>query len=211
MAQLREVEILRSLNPNSFRNSARCSYRPQLDTDDNSPTVMMEVDTTTDNNSNKSNNNEEEEEEVDPEDNGIINLIDFYSTPKTYTLVMELAQGGDVFDRLVKRLSYTESCARCFAKNLLRTISFLHARGIAHRDIKPENLLLMDVNDDIHGVRLADFGFARRFTSSSAATANGGDDDGIGIDDDIYDDKYATSKNQMCINCRWRGTYCMET
>jgi serine/threonine protein kinase len=207
MAQLREVEILRSLNPNSFRNSARCSYRPQLDTDDNSPTVMMEVDTTADNNTNSNNNNEEE---VYPEDNGIINLIDFYSTPKTYTLVMELAQGGDVFDRLVKRLSYTESCARCFAKNLLRTISFLHARGIAHRDIKPENLLLMDVNDDIHGVRLADFGFARRFTSSSAATTNGGD--GIGIDDDIiYDDKYSTSKNQTCINCRWRGTYCMET
>jgi hypothetical protein len=48
---------------------------------------MMEVDTTADNNNNNSNsnNNEEEEEEVDPEDNGIINLIDFYSTPKTYS------------------------------------------------------------------------------------------------------------------------------
>jgi serine/threonine protein kinase len=194
MAQLREVEILRSLNPNSFRNSARCSYRPQLDTDDNSPTVMMEVDTTADNNTNS--NNEEEEEEVDPEDNGIINLIDFYSTPKTYTLVMELARGGDVFDRLVKRSSYTESCARSFARILLRTVSFLHERGIEHRDIKPENLLLMDVNDDIHGVRLADFGFARRFNYSSATTTNGGD--GICIDDDIYDDKYATSMSTKC-------------
>ena len=157
---------------------------------------MMEVDTTADNNNNNGNNNneEEEEEEDDPEDNGIINLIDFYVTPETYTLVMELARGGDVFDRLAQRTSYTESCARSFARTLFRTIQFLHDRGIAHRDIKPENLLLMDVDDDAHGVRLADFGFARRFSNDSGD----GDGDGDIQKYDAYDDKYATSMSTKC-------------
>ena len=95
-------------------------------------------------------------------DNGIINIIDFYPSPEKYHIVMELARGGDVFDRLAKRKVYTEKHARDLAKRMLESIQFLHERGIAHRDIKPENLLLMDEHSDTQ-LKLADFGFARKF------------------------------------------------
>mmetsp|Transcript_3121 Transcript_3121/g.4693 ORF Transcript_3121/g.4693 Transcript_3121/m.4693 type:complete len:717 (+) Transcript_3121:227-2377(+) len=124
-AQLLEVAILRSLNPNSF------------------------------------NQNGQDESYV--HDNGIINLVDFYPSPKTYHIVMELARGGDVFDRLAKRKVYTEKNARDLAFRMLESIKFLHERGIAHRDIKPENLLLMHEESDT-SLKLADFGFARRFS-----------------------------------------------
>jgi len=101
-------------------------------------------------------------EEEDQEDNGIINCIDFYPSPNTYRIVMELAKGGDVFDRLAKRKVYTEKHARDLARRMLESIQFLHSKGIAHRDIKPENLLLMDECSDTK-LKLADFGFARRF------------------------------------------------
>lgn len=103
----------------------------------------------------KDDNNEQE-------DNGIINITDFYSSPETYHIIMELARGGDVFDRLAKRKQYTERHARDLARRMLQSIQFLHERGIAHRDIKPENLLLMDERSDTK-LKLADFGFARRF------------------------------------------------
>eukprot|EP00571_Detonula_confervacea_P007545 CAMPEP_0172318108 /NCGR_PEP_ID=MMETSP1058-20130122/33867_1 /TAXON_ID=83371 /ORGANISM="Detonula confervacea, Strain CCMP 353" /LENGTH=732 /DNA_ID=CAMNT_0013032843 /DNA_START=242 /DNA_END=2440 /DNA_ORIENTATION=+ len=127
-AQLQEVEILRSLNPNSFG-------KPKF-----------------------GNQNHDQMQE----DNGIINCIDFYPSPETYHIVMELARGGDVFDRLAKRKVYTEKHARDLARRMLESIQFLHEKGIAHRDIKPENLLLMDEDSDTQ-LKLADFGFARRF------------------------------------------------
>ena len=128
-SQLREVGILRSLNPHSFGQPKGSPGR-------------------------------DDKQEV--EDNGIINIIDFYRSPAQYHIVMELARGGDVFDRLAKRKRYTEKCARDLARRMLESIRFLHARGIAHRDIKPENLLLMDEVDDTK-LKLADFGFARQF------------------------------------------------
>eukprot|EP00581_Thalassiosira_minuscula_P012917 CAMPEP_0183719730 /NCGR_PEP_ID=MMETSP0737-20130205/12546_1 /TAXON_ID=385413 /ORGANISM="Thalassiosira miniscula, Strain CCMP1093" /LENGTH=712 /DNA_ID=CAMNT_0025949467 /DNA_START=136 /DNA_END=2274 /DNA_ORIENTATION=+ len=127
IAQLQEVDILRSLNPTSFKTP-------------------------------KCNKNHDEKQE----DNGIINITDFYVSPEKYHIVMELARGGDVFDRLAKRKVYTEKHARDLARTMLESIQFLHERGIAHRDIKPENLLLMDEHNDVQ-LKLADFGFARRF------------------------------------------------
>lgn len=102
------------------------------------------------------------DENSEQRDNGIINITDFYSSPETYHIIMELARGGDVFDRLAKRKQYTEKHARDLARRMLESIQFLHERGIAHRDIKPENLLLMDERSDTK-LKLADFGFARRF------------------------------------------------
>mmetsp|Transcript_28789 Transcript_28789/g.45341 ORF Transcript_28789/g.45341 Transcript_28789/m.45341 type:complete len:712 (+) Transcript_28789:186-2321(+) len=131
-AQLLEVAILRSLNPNSF------------------------------------NQNGQDESYV--HDNGIINIVDFYPSPKTYHIVMELARGGDVFDRLAKRKVYTEKNARDLAFRMLQSINFLHERGIAHRDIKPENLLLMHEESDT-SLKLADFGFARRFSLDDPDTS----------------------------------------
>eukprot|EP00804_Cyclotella_cryptica_P020574 CCRYP_003415-RA/>CCRYP_003415-RA protein AED:0.07 eAED:0.07 QI:146/0.85/0.75/1/1/0.87/8/1457/521 len=96
-------------------------------------------------------------------DIGIISLIDFFKSPLSYHIVMELAEGGDVFERLAKRKVYTEKDARDLARRMLQSIQFMHERGIAHRDIKPENLLIMSEYDDTD-MKLADFGFARRFS-----------------------------------------------
>ncbi|EJK74608.1 hypothetical protein THAOC_03705 [Thalassiosira oceanica] len=134
-SQIREVEILRSLNPLSFTKST------QTESSDRQAAAVQ-----------------------DP-NNGIINLVDFYSSPNQYHIVMELARGGDVFDRLAKRKVYTEANARDLCRSMLESVQFLHERGIAHRDIKPENLLLMDEDSDTQ-LKLADFGFARRFSQT---------------------------------------------
>jgi calcium/calmodulin-dependent protein kinase (CaM kinase) II/calcium/calmodulin-dependent protein kinase I len=93
--------------------------------------------------------------------NNIVALNDFYEEKDYFYLVMELLDGGDVFDRIVEKNHYTELDARDLASELLGAIAYMHERGIAHRDLKPQNLLLVSKEDDAD-IKVADFGFAKR-------------------------------------------------
>ena len=74
---------------------------------------------------------------------------------------MELMSGGDLFDRIGKRESYTEDDARAFCRKMLESVRFCHENSVAHCDMKPKNLLLTSDDDDIQ-MKLCDFGFAHR-------------------------------------------------
>lgn len=89
----------------------------------------------------------------------IIRMVSYYDEANAYIIVTELMRGGELFDRLVKKASYTEKEARDVVFILLSAIKYMHDCGIAHRDLKPENILLVAKNDD-ESVKLADFGFA---------------------------------------------------
>jgi serine/threonine protein kinase len=89
----------------------------------------------------------------------IVRMVDFYESPTSFYVVQVYARGGDVFERLATRTSYTEKDARFLAIHLIKAMEVLHSRKMAHRDLKPENLLLSDMFDD-SGILLADFGFA---------------------------------------------------
>ena len=93
----------------------------------------------------------------------VVDLMDFFVEPTNLYMVLSFAPGGDVFERLMLRSSYTEKNAHDLAKKLLETIRALQSTKpfpIVHRDLKPENLLLRDRYDDT-SILLADFGFAR--------------------------------------------------
>jgi serine/threonine protein kinase len=74
---------------------------------------------------------------------------------------MELMSGGDLFDRIGKRKTYTENDARNLCRNMLESVRYCHENSVAHCDMKPKNLLLADDDDDVN-VKLSDFGFATR-------------------------------------------------
>ena len=64
--------------------------------------------------------------------------------PKIVLMVLELMEGGELFDRIVAKPThhYTEAEARKAAFVLLHAVAYLTSHGIVHRDLKPENLLL---------------------------------------------------------------------
>ncbi len=49
--------------------------------------------------------------------------------------------GGELFDRIIAKGSYTEFDASHLIGQVLDAIDYLHSQGIVHRDLKPENLL----------------------------------------------------------------------
>ena len=55
-------------------------------------------------------------------------------------LVMELVTGGELFDRIVSKGSYTEADAAGVLLQLCDALNYMHAKKIVHRDLKPENI-----------------------------------------------------------------------
>jgi Protein kinase domain/C2 domain len=66
----------------------------------------------------------------------IIQLLQVIDTKETLYLVLEIAEGGELFDAIVDRGNYTESDAARLVKQMLEAIQYIHRQGIAHRDLK---------------------------------------------------------------------------
>jgi serine/threonine-protein kinase Chk1 len=76
-------------------------------------------------------------------------------------LALELAEGGDLFDKIEADEGVGVDVAHLYFTQLVEAIGWCHGKGIAHRDIKPENMLLSERGD----LKLADFGLATQFLS----------------------------------------------
>lgn len=74
-------------------------------------------------------------------------------------IAMELADGGDLFDKIEADEGVGEDIAHVYFHQLIDALGYMHSKGIAHRDIKPENVLLSADGD----LKIADFGLAALF------------------------------------------------
>lgn len=79
---------------------------------------------------------------------------------KRILLVMELMQGGELFEYITKKQHFSEQEASRTLCQIALAVQYCHRRNIAHRDLKPENLLLLDKSETVV-IKLADFGFAK--------------------------------------------------
>ncbi|KAL7530394.1 hypothetical protein ACHAXR_003469 [Thalassiosira sp. AJA248-18] len=91
----------------------------------------------------------------------IMRLNNVVVTINNYYLVAEYLEGGELFDRIVDKSSYTESEARDACKIIFSALNYCHKQGIVHRDLKPENLILQYKDSDSE-IKIADFGFAKK-------------------------------------------------
>eukprot|EP00730_Choanoeca_flexa_P007750 TRINITY_DN12386_c0_g1_i3.p1 TRINITY_DN12386_c0_g1~~TRINITY_DN12386_c0_g1_i3.p1 ORF type:complete len:329 (+),score=75.28 TRINITY_DN12386_c0_g1_i3:127-1113(+) len=91
----------------------------------------------------------------------IIEFIAFFDTPKFSYIITEYLQGGELFDSIVDRGSYTESDAADLMRQITSAIQYLHSNSIVHRDLKPENLLCSSKDADMRIV-ISDFGLAQK-------------------------------------------------
>lgn len=69
-------------------------------------------------------------------------------------IVLELAGGGDLFDKITPDAGVETDLAHFYFSQLMAGLEYIHGQGVAHRDIKPENMLL----DDQGNLKIADFG-----------------------------------------------------
>ena len=80
--------------------------------------------------------------------------------------------GGELFDRIVEKGSYTEKDAADLIKQVLSAVHYMHESGVVHRDLKPENLLYHSPDEDSK-IMISDFGLSKMEDSGIMATACG--------------------------------------
>nr|CAB3227495.1 CaM-K calmodulin-dependent protein kinase homolog [Phallusia mammillata] len=90
----------------------------------------------------------------------IVELTEIYDNPSHLYLVMQLVTGGELFDRIVEKGSYTEKDASHVITQILDAVAYLHSKDIVHRDLKPENLLYHSSNEDSK-IMISDFGLSK--------------------------------------------------
>lgn len=89
-----------------------------------------------------------------------VKLFEIFETPKKICMVMELLTGGELFDRIQAKQSYSELEASELIRDLASGINYLHNIGIVHRDLKPENLIYV-TKDNNSPIKITDFGLAK--------------------------------------------------
>ena len=90
----------------------------------------------------------------------IVRVEEYYECNGLVFIVMELMEGGELFDRLVEVEHYTEKQAVEAFRPLVDAIRYCHSMGIVHRDLKPENLLYKTKDEDSL-LKVSDFGFSK--------------------------------------------------
>ncbi|KAI5694342.1 hypothetical protein M8J76_004772 [Diaphorina citri] len=130
-----------------------------------SQSVHNRLDETNDNNS----NDKDKERLTHP---NIVQLIETFEDKHKVYLVMELVTGGELFDRIVEKGSYTEKDASMLIRQVLEAVDYMHEQGVVHRDLKPENLLYYSRDEDSK-IMISDFGLSKMEDSRTMATACG--------------------------------------
>jgi len=88
----------------------------------------------------------------------IVGLHNLFWNEEQVFLVMELCEGGSLYDLLETTGALPENQAADFMVQLLSAVQYLHENKAVHRDIKLENVLL---NQTWDRVKLADFETSR--------------------------------------------------
>ena len=102
----------------------------------------------------------------------IVQLLETFEDKHKVYLVMELVTGGELFDRIVEKGSYTEKDASGLIRQVLEAVDYMHVQGVVHRDLKPENLLYYSPDEDSK-IMISDFGLSKMEDSGIMATACG--------------------------------------
>ena len=96
----------------------------------------------------------------------IVRLFFVKETEHSFDLVMENANGGNLFFYIRQRGCLSEQHSFLFFIQIVNAVYFLHNHNIIHRDIKPENILIFNN----YTVKLCDFGWCTKYDGTERIT-----------------------------------------
>lgn len=91
-------------------------------------------------------------------------LYQSFEDSRNIYLVLELCNGGELFDRIQELGYLSEREAAIIMQQIFRAVNYMHGQCVCHRDLKPENFLFQH-KKPIEGntLKVIDFGIAATF------------------------------------------------
>jgi len=100
----------------------------------------------------------------------IMQIYEIFEDNVNIYIVSEYCKGGELFDIISKKGSFTEKEACIIMKQILSAVCYSHQRGIVHRDLKPENILMENTKG--LSLKLIDWGCAAQLKKTRKITYN---------------------------------------
>ncbi|ETO17756.1 Protein kinase domain containing protein, partial [Reticulomyxa filosa] len=120
---------------------------------------------------------------------GYVRCIDNWEDENCYYLAMEYCGAGELFDfirdnhtkgelsKIVKSAASQEQkcqttsnewsvCVQSMFRQLVDTVSWMHAHGVVHLDLSLENTMLSSIEKNQASIKIIDFGVAKFFKSN---------------------------------------------
>ncbi|OIW23779.1 CAMK/CAMK1 protein kinase [Coniochaeta ligniaria NRRL 30616] len=159
----------------------------------------------------------------------IIKLVDFSESRQYYYIILELAQGGELFHQIVRLTYFSEDLSRHVITQVAEALEYLHEeKGVVHRDIKPENILFnpipfmpartpkpkqagdedkVDEGEFVKGlgaggigvIKIADFGLSKVVWDNQTMTPCG--TVGYTAPEIVKDERYSKSVDMWALGC----------
>jgi len=105
----------------------------------------------------------------------IIKLYESFEDHRNIYLVLELASGGELFDRIIELGHFNEVQAATLMQQIIRAIYYMHENQVCHRDLKPENFLFMNKDAiEKNTLKIIDFGLSCKFEQGQVMTTKAG-------------------------------------
>ena len=101
----------------------------------------------------------------------IMQIFEIFEDNINVYIVSEYCKGGELFDIISQKGSFTEKEACVVMKQLMSAICYSHQNGIVHRDLKPENILMDNDTDDL-SIKIIDWGCAKTIKKKRKITSS---------------------------------------
>ena len=121
----------------------------------------------------------------------IMQIFEVFDDNTNVYIVSEYCKGGELFDIISTKGSFTEKDACVIMKQLMSAICYSHQNNIVHKDLKPENIL-MDGDKDSLNIKIIDWGCAQ--TIKSVQKSNNADGTSYYIAPEVLRGEY----NEKC-------------
>mmetsp|Transcript_83502 Transcript_83502/g.236430 ORF Transcript_83502/g.236430 Transcript_83502/m.236430 type:complete len:313 (+) Transcript_83502:30-968(+) len=105
----------------------------------------------------------------------IVRLHETFEDDGSFYLVMDLCEGGELYERLLDAENFAEDEAAGLMQQIFRAICYMHGRHVCHRDLKTQNFLFLDrgpISQNV--VKVIDFGISCQFEPGEVLTTKVG-------------------------------------
>ena len=85
-------------------------------------------------------------------------------------MIMEYAEGGELFNYIIEKGILTEDESRNIYQQIIDAIYYIHQMGVCHRDLKPENILFD--SKERKRIKIIDFGLSNLYIAGNLSNSN---------------------------------------